>query len=549
MEESISLVELVSDDESANEGEEKNDEKEETEKEKAQKRAKQSPLHEHYVAPLSFLLDAANSDHSFHITSTRRPFGENLEAYVRPCYETILQLILNTRKECRNKRSAQGIPKRSTLFVIRGSSGIGKSTFLAYFIGRARSAKRFRNIAVFYASKLSKGIDGAPSISEVLCHVMLDGRTAIEGMYENVRNNLMEYLPKIGLIIMDGCSMPFALTGFTGILIIAGSPSLYVKNLIDGIFDNFMITMPALLLDEAKEIADIIGVDKAVVDQNWSHMEGITRYMFEPGAAKKKVQEAVKEVNASSITKMVSMQASNRRENRSMVHSLVLWKMGTTYTDKPSFALVSRYAEKLVAKQLCLEAAAKLKIARQDLAPLSGAEGYAGALFEAYAIRTIQEGCTLSLRSLDNGTVKEVSVPAIGADPVVVESNDLTESIVPYESVRVSGTVDGQFLARILWPTTTNFPTFDCFYFHTTGEVLPLQMTIAKEHNLKNSGAFKAKRYFDGMLGANKPSKYPAVFVVPAEMAAAYAKQKFTGPVNKQKVDLGPHFKQWVIGL
>lgn len=549
MEESINLEELVGDDESADEVKEENDEKEETEKEKAQKRAKKSPLHEHYVAPLSFLLDAANSDHSFNITSTRRPFGDNLEAYVRPCYETILQLILDNRKECRDKRSAQGLPKRSTLFVIRGSSGIGKSTFLAYFMGRARSDKRFSNFAVFYASKASRGPEGEPRVSEVRCHVMLDGETVIDGEYANVANDLKKHLPKMGLIIMDGCSMPCDLTGFKGTLIVAGSPSLYVKNLIDAIYDHFMVTMPALLADEAREIADIIGVDKAVVENNWSHMEGITRYMFEPGAAKRKVEEAVKEVNASSITKMVSMQASNRGENRIMVHSLVLWKMGTTYMADPSFELVSRFAEKLVAKKLCLEAAAKLKSARQDMAPLSGAEGYAGALFEAYAIRTIQEGCTLSLRSLDDGTVKQVSVPAIGAEPVVVESNDLTASIVPYDSVRVAGTGIAQFLARLLWPTTTNFPTFDCFYFHTTGEVFLLQMTIAKVHDLKNSGASKAKRYFDRMLGANKPSKYPAVFVVPAEMAAAYSKQKFTGLVNKQTVNFGPHFEQWVIGI
>ena len=76
---------------------EENDETKETKKEKTQKRARQSPVHE---APSLFLLGAANSDHSFNITSTRRPFGNNLEAYLRPCYETMLQLILNKRTEC-----------------------------------------------------------------------------------------------------------------------------------------------------------------------------------------------------------------------------------------------------------------------------------------------------------------------------------------------------------------------------------------------------------------------------------------------------------------
>ena len=63
MEASLALGEVVGDDdESADEVKDDNDEKEETETEKAQKRAKQSPLHEHYVAPLSFILDAADSD-------------------------------------------------------------------------------------------------------------------------------------------------------------------------------------------------------------------------------------------------------------------------------------------------------------------------------------------------------------------------------------------------------------------------------------------------------------------------------------------------------
>jgi len=246
-----------------------------------------------------------------------------------------------------------------------------------------------------------------------------------------------------------------------------------------------------------------------------------------------------------------------------MVHSLVLWKTGKVhelppkashadvYLSDPRFELVSRYAEKLVAKKLCLETAAKVKSAREDLMPLSGAEGYAGTLFEAYAIRTLRDGCTLSLRSLESGIVKQLIVPPINDDPVVVESNDLTASIVPHDTVRIP--VRGRlavFLARLLWPTTTNFPTIDCFYFHTTGEVCLLQMTIAKVHDLKNSGAAKAKKYFDNLLPAStKPYKYPAVFVVPSELSAAYAKQKFKGQVNKQNADLSPHFEQWVVGL
>ena len=75
----------------------------ETDKERAQKKAKLAPLHRHDVTPLSFILDAAKGGSEFEITKKRQSFGNNLEAYARPCYEDILQLILSKRKECRTK--------------------------------------------------------------------------------------------------------------------------------------------------------------------------------------------------------------------------------------------------------------------------------------------------------------------------------------------------------------------------------------------------------------------------------------------------------------
>ena len=53
--------------------------------------AKLSPLHQHYVAPLSFLVDAVHSGNSFNITSTCAPFGNNLEAYVASATKAFLK--------------------------------------------------------------------------------------------------------------------------------------------------------------------------------------------------------------------------------------------------------------------------------------------------------------------------------------------------------------------------------------------------------------------------------------------------------------------------
>eukprot|EP00978_Attheya_sp_CCMP212_P049303 scaffold646440_cov165-Attheya_sp.AAC.1 len=59
--------------------------------------------------------------------------------------------------------------------------------------------------------------------------------------------------------------------------------------------------------------------------------------------------------------RMVSMRRRNKAVELVTVHSLVIWKVdveiGRGYDGIPRFELVSRYAERLVAKKLALEAA------------------------------------------------------------------------------------------------------------------------------------------------------------------------------------------------
>jgi len=172
----------------------------------------------------------------------------------------------------------------------------------------------------------------------------------------------------------------------------------------------------ALLDREALEIGNMLGVDK-LVRENLDYMAGTTWYLFEPGLAKGKVLEAVEKVNASPITRMVSMQASDRAKNPVLVHYLVLWKVGNDFRATPRLELVSRYTERLEANKLCLESAAKLKSLRQDISALLGAEGYAGTLFEAYAIQMIQAGCTLDMSSMEDGrTVKTLCIPPFSSN-------------------------------------------------------------------------------------------------------------------------------------
>lgn len=375
----------------------------------------------------------------------------------------------------------------------------------------------------------------------------------LEGFFEELKEKLEEHMASTTLIVMDGCSLPLTLCDFRGTIIIAAPPNLYVKNLEDSVIISNLksLTMPALGEDEALAIAAIIGVEQDVVKTNFRYIGGITRYLFEPpGNAERIVKEAVAAVDTCAITSMLSMQVISRAPNSRTaalvaVHSLVLWKVDAYDDIEPRFELVSRYAECLVAKKLALDMADVLKQA--TMAPMSGAKGCAGALFEAYAIRTVQAGGTFSVRSFSGKADFVLQVPPMRVVPVVVETNTLSTETVPYSSVRISNGPDS-FEATLLWPTTTtNLPTFDCFYFHTDGKVYPLQMTFAKTHDLKNSGTFNVKTYLNGILGATETD--PVVFVVPKDIASTYGAQKFTGNVNKKPDDMTRFFDQWVIGL
>jgi hypothetical protein len=511
-----------------------------TEEVRAQKKAKRAPLHEDYSAPLSFLQDAlkaAQSDNSFNLTAIGKPFGSAREAYVRQCYEDVGQKIngvLNSDTE-----------KKRKLFVLRGSSGVGKSTFLAYGLVRLRSHFGKGKILLCHAEKSDKGNElGA------VCEVWENGISVVSGRYLTVENQIDAHMPTTVLVVMDGCSLPLKLEGFKGTILMAASPSLYIKNIEDSVFINRRrsYTIPPLTEEEAFGIGSLIGVDHEVVKTNLLHMGGIARYLFEQDSAKRKVEEAVEQVNAEAITKLVSMQASSKGTELLLVYALVLWKVdGEDYEGAVRFELVSRFAENLVARKLTLDTLEELKAARKRMAPLSGAKGYAGALFEAYAIRTLQAGGTFTMRNLSDDTTSSLKIPPLG-DPVVIETNKVTISDAPAEKVRRADGKGG-FLGTLLWPTTTNFPTFDCFYFHLDGKIYALQMTIAMNHDLKNSGADNAKNYFDSVLGSQKTTTYPAVFVVPADLEPLYAAQKFKGEVNKKAKDMSNCFDQFVLGL
>jgi hypothetical protein len=533
------------------------------------KRAKlAAELHKEHVAPLSFLTDAVDASEGYFQQEGEAGtlFGKGKEAYVRQSYvEVSNKLIGMIEAKYKDAETA----KRALLIILRGSSGVGKSTFLAYVLAKLMSKKRknrLDNVAIFRASKSSKTTTGAVDANRVRCFISKNGSTILEGVFKDVDKHLEVALSDVEVIIMDGCSLGLDLCKFTGTVIIAASPSQYTRNLEREIFNTEKLMMPPLDGTEAVAMGLKLGVEKAIIQENFLHTSGITRYLFQSGAGKKHVDEAIEVVNASTICSMVSSQSASKGDNQVIVHSLVLWSVpkdvdgNFKYGASPVFSLVSRYVERMVSQKLVIvkETLTVLKEAQSNLAPLSGAEGYAGALFEAYAIRMLQNGGTFSMRRLNGGDTtetKELVVPKIAMEPIIVETNTLSEATVSFVSLRDLDE-KGLQVGRLLWPTTTNFPTFDCFYIDESGDAWPMQMTTSTTHGLKNSGGLNVIQYFDKMLAKSKPAKYPAIFVVPEDKAARYQAQKFVGPPGGTPKKTGQpvnvesrRFEQWVMGI
>ena len=96
-------------------------------------------------------------------------------------------------------------------------------TFLAYFLVRTRNY--FGKTILCHADKNAKNKEDENAI----CQVWEGGQKVLEGLSGSVKETLAEHMATTDLIIMDGCSLPINLTGFRGTLIMAASPSLYVK--------------------------------------------------------------------------------------------------------------------------------------------------------------------------------------------------------------------------------------------------------------------------------------------------------------------------------
>jgi len=205
----------------------------------------------------------------------------------------------------------------------------------------------------------------------------------------------------------------------------------------------------------------------------------------------------VKSVEPRAITTLVATDSTDKQIERNMVHSRVLWNTdikenGRHHVRGPvRYSLVSRFAERLVAEKLAKAQLVTLRDSFDQLSLVSGTEGSAGALFEAYAINCMRAGGEFEIVEKDSNSlsVEKLKIPPMLDDAVVVlPRNELSEQSLPLKELLQVDPAGGKYLPRLVWPKTTNFPTFDAFYLAENGEMYSFQMTIAQKNGVLNHG-------------------------------------------------------------
>jgi hypothetical protein len=291
------------------------------------------------------------------VSSKENSFGIHGELFYRDCYKVLIDLISIDSSE-------EFMAEKSRLLVeIRGSAGVGKSAFLAMCISGLKD-EGLQDFAVFNAPKSHF----CEKVHQIECSIWSNGEldkdkermSIVDAQKLLVQQRAMRNL---SYIFADGCAPPLNLEDFEGIVIATASPSISTKTLREQIMHPNIIdyVMPPWSLDEMTQAGAILDVDSSVIEDNFLHMNGIVRYAFAPDAARLKVDEAVKSVDATVISHLVATDNTDKQTKMNMVHALILWR-----TEKPrseedgkynvkgniTYSLVSGYASKSVAQKL-----------------------------------------------------------------------------------------------------------------------------------------------------------------------------------------------------
>ncbi|POG75117.1 hypothetical protein GLOIN_2v1453101, partial [Rhizophagus irregularis DAOM 181602=DAOM 197198] len=413
-----------------------------------------------------------------------------LKLFVRRCYNDLLNIVDNDK--IRNLR-------------LTGNSGIGK-TFFGYYL-------------IYHLVKNGKTV--IYDIHTMKTFVILFGQTIEEVSYLHIIKNARKIKTSLSnrdtWYIVDGKS-PDDSEAKT--ILICSSLKSHYK-----VFDNRIPEiryMPVWSWNEINkcrtDIFTHLNEDK--VRELYIKWGGIPRYILEGIHAKgiqKQLDEAINTCNES-IFKYIEGDIAKDDISHKLIH---IW------TNFPEGKTIVKFASNYIGQQVILKLKKIVidKCHRDVNAVINGSKSnpVTDCVFEQIAHKILQNGGTFKRRSLD--TNEEDSIVFLKHDLVLLTQID---------------EIQNEAYSILL---DKSFPLVDAI-------IAPnclLQMTIAKDHNIKISGLKRVQSKLE------TESNIYFYFVVPTKLYSSYKKQKYstTGDKNALNMEpwIGKHLKQYVLEI
>eukprot|EP00978_Attheya_sp_CCMP212_P043176 scaffold277451_cov45-Attheya_sp.AAC.1 len=461
-------------------------------------------------------------------------FGVKRSWFVRESYVALYSDIMDD-----NERHTQ---------IVNGTAGIGKSSFLLYLLARLRCDGK---CAMLHYQRTESEIGVAmffPADGSAP-----DSRSMNDPDYQH---KFMEWYALVGsdesVFLVDGV-VSFTLQDVDGVKYVAAkSPSCSI-GWMSKVQSKRQRWLRAWAQPELVSYANSVGIEEAeeIIADNYVHLGGVCRYALMRNAARDAALDAISEVGAKELYKLVTTGLETKYEQQKLVDRLVLRHPpeGNIGLFGRTFTFASEFVATRVAMALCLET----QISTADLlltltlqgVPAAGS--MRGVIFEAYAARKISEGGTFHVKQI--GSKNETTLQLPVTTVMQKDTKTLNRTNYPPDDIK----------DKLVWPNPAyNMPAIDMFMLLMSLQTCTaLQMTVARSHGLDCKGTKAFLKYFDSVLRALKitcPGTYALYFAVPPDIYDQFSntQQPITGPHGaaldtQEAADIQKRITQWVL--
>ena len=409
--------------------------------------------------------------------------------------------------------------------IVNGSAGIGKSAFLLYMLARLQSAGKSVLLHVHRDIAEHPQAIYFPSDGSEPTRIERSGNASaktFDAWYRAISEDN-------SVVLIDGI-VSFTLEDYPNIKYVAAkSPSCSI-----GWMDKAQMRRDRWLKvwheSELLSYAKQVNIQNAteLIHNNFLYLGGVSRYAFIPNAAENAAQNAVSQVGAKKLFKLVDKGLLAKFDNQQVVDRLIhrhpppteVGVMGTTFT------FASEFVSTKVAMALALENEIDTATLLAKFKGVGPAGGMRGVLFEAYAARKLAEGGKFSVREVATGKTSVLELDKTS----ILQKDTKALNKTQFPPAEIQG--------KFVWPKPDyNLPTIDAFMLYKLA-LIALQMTVSTSHSVNIDGAKAFLRYFDSVmreLCRAIPASYPMFFAVPADVFDNFSQsvQSMTGTNGK----------------